>query len=350
LNKDISEIDNIYELELHLMTTALFFADFSSVHYLNQKNSRLARSIQNNDILAVQKYARDLLADQDEFSPEEQKKYSDLYQSIHQKYGATIKQSPMPLPNEFISQIVDVGIQQQKYLSVHNALKELKQVEKKINELVHQGVQKLNSKQITFDEKVTTEEGQNIIKLAVEDFYHALRIKKPMGLFYQYSAVDWLMQPNESRRKYERYVEQGESVLKEIINGAVTFLIDDQTIANKIIDNLRTNKIRKYFLKQFSIQLIGGKEKYAQFVNQFLATVNHFKQAKNEIDFINTQRILLGRTTGSDKLIQQVKEIIRRFPVCPLFIKIEQSPTGSSYLAPLMLKEMSLFELLDFDK
>lgn len=344
---DISELTDIPQIELQLMTTALYFGEFAAIQALLQPESRIGISLRQNDLVALKKYAGKIIVDLDSLDEDEREKYHSLFQRLQETYEAAIKQQPIPLPEAFLEELAEAALKMGKYLSAHNTLQHLKRVDKKVNEYVTNGVQTLKSKIVAEIDKNNREEAFKLIESAAENFYTAIRLKKPMGVPYQYLGVELFTRNAEIRRKYDRYVEQGESVLKEIINSCITYLFDDPATSEKIINNIKNNRTRKFLLKQLAIQFSGGSENYEIFTKQIREASENVKNAKTELDYMQTQRILLGRTTGSDTLVQYLKELATRFPLSPMMIQIEHSPANVPFLAPLMLKERTLAELLE---
>jgi tetratricopeptide (TPR) repeat protein len=343
------ELTDSTRTELQLMTTGLYFGEFAAVHALLQQESRLAIAMRQKDLVALKKYATHIIGDLSALGREDEEKYDALFAHVQATYEPAITQQPIPLPDAFLEELAEVALQKGKYLSAHNTLQHLKRLDKKVNEYLTQATQALQSKIVAEFDKTTSDEALAQVEQAAQQFYHAVRLKKPLGVPFQYLGVDFFTRNIETRRKFERHVEQGESVLKEIMNFCIAYLVDDAFISDKIINSIKNNRTRKHILKQLVIQFTGGIENHQMFVNQIREAAENVRNAKTELDFMQTQRILLGRTTGSDTLVQYLKELSTRFPVSPLMIKIDHSPANVPFLAPLMLKERSLLELLELD-
>jgi len=348
LDIKLNELTDVIELQLHLMTTALFLGEFSAIFPLTQKDSKLARAIDNQDILAAQQIVERLGLEPNSLEEAESDEYSTIYKQIREQYLEIIQDKPIPLPESFLREFAEVALKKNNYHSAYNALKKVKRVEKKINELINRGVQNLQSKEVQKSDKEWDSEMAAKVDLAVDEFYSALRLKFPMGMEYQYRGVQLLTTKTDSQRKYERYVEQ--LLLKEIIDFCVSYLVNDQIIAEKICRNLKSNKIRKYFLRKFSINLCGGDNNFQLFTGQHLAASNNFKKAETELDFLLTHSILLGRAAGSDTIIQYLKELATRFPISPLLIEIQKTPEGLPILTPIVVKNMTLMEFLELNQ
>lgn len=336
-------------IELNLMTTALFFGEFASIYALLQPESRLAIALRQKDLAALKKMATPIIGDQGDLNQEDEEKYNTLFAHVQSTFESAIVQQPIPLPEAYLEELAEIAVQQGKYLSAHNTLQYLKRLDKKVNEYLTQATQSLQSKIVAEFDRTAGAEATAVIEKAAQQFYFAVRLKKPMGVPFHYLGVDFFTKNIEARRKYERHIEQGESVFKEIMNTCIAYLVDDPVVSDKIINSIKNNHIRKHILKYLAIQFAGGPEQHQLFVEQIRQAVENVRNAKNELDYMQTQQILLGRTTGSDTLVQYLKELSTRFPVSPLMIKIEQSPANVPYLAPLMIKDRSLVELLELD-
>jgi len=336
-------------IELHLMTTALLFGEFASIYALLQPESRLAIALRQKDLAALKKMATQIIGDQGDPNPEVEEKYTTLFAHVQSAYEPAILQQPIPLPEAYLEELAEIALQQGKYLSAHNTLQYLKRLDKKINEYLTQATQSLQSKIVADFDKTSGPEATSLIGKISQQFYFAVRLKKPMGVPFQYLGVDFFTKNIEARRKYERHIEQGESVFKEIMNTCIAFLVDDPVISEKIINSIKNHHISRHILKNLALQFAGGPEQHQLFVNQIRQAVENVRNAKTELDCMQTQQILLGRTTGSDTLVQYLKELSTRFPVSPLMIKIDHSPANVPYLAPLMIKDRSLVELLELD-
>lgn len=346
----VSEIENISEIQLHLMTTALYYGEFSTIQAMCQKSSRVALALGNKDITAIRNFAKKLVPDISLWEADRQQVYEELYQKVKQAYEEIITATPVPLAESYLREVADSALEKKKFLSAHNAYAAVNRLDKKVNELMNRGIQLLNSKEVALFDKGSSENVSQILKQAAYEFYTAIRLRMPFGLEFQYRGVEFFTTAQEGHRKYDRYVEQGESVLKEIIHFGFQYLVNNKTIAEKIISNTKNNKIKKLLLKHLTILFAGGIEQHQKFAEQYLTAVKKLKDAKTEFDYMNIQRILLGRNAGTDTTIQYLKELSSRFPISPLLIKIEHSPAGVTYLAPLMLKNTSLLEILDLDK
>lgn len=344
------EINSAFDLELNLMTSALFYGEFAAIQPLLQSESRLALAIKKNDLQTMQKLTRSLLTDSSMLDEAQVQAFETLYDQIEKDYAASLKQQAMPLPESFLEKVVEAALEKQKYLTAHNILDTTKKLDKGVNELLNQTIQLLQSREVAQAEKEHSAEADRKIDDAAICFYKAIRLKYPLGLEFQYRAVEELTAHKETRRKYERYVEQGESVLKEIINACLYYLANDQAITDKILNHIKNNRVRKQFLKRFCILLTGGEEKFQAFISNFNQAREHITNAKTEYEFLRTQRILLGRTAGSETLIQYLKELATVFPISPMIMTIAATPDQVSYLSPLMLKDKMLLEILDLDK
>lgn len=345
---DTKELSDITTIELHLMTTAYYLGEFAAIQPLIQSDSRLAFAINNQDLVGVQKNAMRLLLDINSLEESHQNEYENLFQQVKQGFENTIRNRPLPLPESFINDFIEITIKKEKFLSAHNILQYTGKLEKKVNETIHFGLQRLQSKVVTEAEKELSESAIETIDQAVKDIYTAQRLLKPWGFKFQYRAIELLQQKDDIFRKYEKYIEQ--SLLKEILEVILSYLLDDQDIADKILKTLKNNKSRKYFIKKLSMIQMGGEANYQMFIKQYLDAIEHRKTAQNVFDYSKIQTILLGRTTGSDSPLQYIKEIGTRFPIAPLLLKVENSPFNTPYLAPIMINDQSLLHFLDLEK
>ncbi|MCI0512684.1 hypothetical protein L0128_05690 [candidate division KSB1 bacterium] len=339
------QLDTMLEIELHLMTTALFYGDFSAIQALTQKESRLARAIQVNDLYAARKIAIRALADMTQVAAEKQPSYTDLYHTVQNNYQSILATTPIPLPESYLKEFVTAALELQKFLSAHNVLLLLKKLDQKINEFLTLGFQHLNSKEMVQSDKELNEEIGAHLVAAARNFYFAIRLKMPLGLQYQYWGVELFSKDHALRQKYERYIEQ--SLLKEIVEFAITYLIRDEAIAEKICHHLKNNKIRKSFLKNLAICVQGSPTRYQEFVQQYLAAAEQQTSANDELSRLAIQRLLLGRVAGSDLVIHYLAELAASFPISPLLVKIELSPENAPYLAPIKLNNQTLLEFLE---
>jgi len=345
---DIKELSDIATIELHLMTTAYYLGEYAAIQPLVQSDSRLATAIKNQDLKGAQKMAARLILDKDSRDENQQSEYEILFQKVKEGFENVIQNRPLPLPEAFINDFIEMALKKEKYLSAHNILQSIGKLEKKVNETIHFALQQLQSKILADAEKSLSEPAIEIIDQAVQKIYTAQRLLKPWGFQFQYRAIDKLTQKDEIFRKYEKYIEQ--SLLKEILDVILSYLLDDTTIAEKILNIMKSNKARKYFIKKLCIIQMGGEANYQKFIKQYLEGIEQIKTAKNALDYTKTQRIFLGRTTGSDSPIQYFKEIGTRFPIAPLLLKIENSPFNTPYFAPIMLNDQSLLHFLELEK
>ncbi|MBN2089372.1 hypothetical protein JW964_07150 [candidate division KSB1 bacterium] len=345
---DIKELSDIATIELHLMTTAYYLGEYAAIQPLMQSDSRLAMAIQNQDLKGTQKIGIRLILDINSLDETQQNDYEILFQKVEEGFKSTIEKRPLPLPEAFINDFIEMALKKEKYLSAHNILHAIGKLEKKVNETIHFGLQQLQAKIVADAEKELSGPVIEIIDQAVQKIYSAQRLLKPWGFQFQYRALDKLTQKDEIFRKYEKYIEQ--SLLKEIIDVILGYLLDDQTIAEKVLSIIKSNKARKYFIKKLCIIQMGGEVNYQKFVKQYTEGIEQLKTAQNALDYTKIQTIFLGRTTGSDSPIQYFKEIGTRFPIAPLLLKIENSPFNTPYLAPIMLNDQSLLHFLDLEK
>ena len=80
---NIAELKDIPQIELHLMTTALYFGEFAAVQALLQSESRLGISLRQNDLVALKKYAGKIMVDLDSLDSEEQEKYHTVFHRLN---------------------------------------------------------------------------------------------------------------------------------------------------------------------------------------------------------------------------------------------------------------------------
>lgn len=345
---DIKELGDIATIELHLMTTAYYLGEFAAIQPLIQADSRLATAIRNQDIRGVQAMAKRLILDTGHLDENQQAEYESLLIKMKEGFENTIQNRPLPLPDSFLHDFTERALKKENFLSAHNILQSTGKLEKRVNETIHFGIQHLQSKIVADAEKELSEPAIEILNQAVKEIYSAQRLLKPWGFQFQYRVLDKLNSKDEVFRKYEKYIEQ--SLLKEILDVILGYLLDNQDLAEKIFTPLKSNKARKYFIKRLCMIQMGGKENYEKFVSQYLEGIEHLKNAQNLLDYAKAQIIFLGRSTGSDSPIQYFKEIGTRFPIAPLLLKIENSPFNTPYLAPIMLGGQSLLHFLELEK
>ena len=244
---------------------------------------------------------------------------------------------------DFFDALGERAIKFGRYRDAHSALKSSNNLDKKVNELLNQAIQILNSKSVTDEESSTTSFEESIAK-AVDLIYDAVKLKNPFGNQFQKLGNLLHYQDAESMRKYAKYLEQ--TLFKEIIEFGIKYLLDDKNIYNKVSSSLSSGKMRREFLKQLAIRFSGGKKNYQAFVENYFQAVKKLNKAKTETDFQEVQKTLLGRGTGDNKYYQYMQELSLEHPVSALLVTTKITEGNEPYIAPTILKSGK--SLLDF--
>ena len=347
MNKALIDVSDLFELELHMMSAALYFADFSAVYPLVGKDSVVSKAIQNNDVTSAAKLL-DRYFDMEDMTDSEFDELEKLYAETENAYAAKLKEQLLPLPKEFFVALGDTALQQNKFSTASTVFVYLNNLDKRIHELVDTGVAHLKSKE---SEEAQIEEKT---KQAALSFYKAMRLLQPISLDFENIGVDFVLNEKKPlRRKFDKYIDQ--SVLKELLLVGIEYLIHEKSVSTPVINALEAQQVpaknMRLLLKELSILFSGGEENYERFVRQYTAAVEHHqKNSDNEIKQIKSQEILLGRTVGDGNYFQYLKEIATQFPISALMITCLDTSVDIKYIAPRYAKTTPILELLGLDK
>ena len=344
LNTNWQDITSTTEIELHLMTTGVFFGEFATVQPLLQKATKLTHALNNNDLIGSLKYSKALLPVFAEFSAEEITEYESLYASISEKYPAGIKKNDPKNAENYVKELAQAAIAKGRFISAKNSLVQIKRLDRKISELTNKAVQLLQ----TADMSDPDASAVSKIAEAATVVSQAMWIKNPLGKNYQHRGVDFHMKPDEHTRKFEHYLEQ--DLIKELAAFAITYLLDDAQLSEKILAVMPATKQRKVFLRHLSIVLTGGADKHQKYISNFMTAAEKAESATNEIDYKTIQQIMLGRTTGDENYFQYLKELAHVFPLSVLLLRVAKTPSEEHfYLVPIRLKHETLLEQLNLN-
>ena len=345
------DLTNTTEIQLHLLTTAYFYGDFSIIHYFTNRNSPICRAATERDIHALKKFALKHEIDLDQLPDGDREKFNQFQQKITNEYKSQLESEPLPLPEQYLEELANRAIQLKNFTSAHSTLQVNNKLDKKVNKFIVTGVQLLQSKDVKTASSASAEEifSKNI-QQAVWQFYQAIRIKNPLGNQFQYLAPDLHFTNADAMRKYAKYVEL--NLLKELIEFNIHFLVDDKSIAEKICNNLVSAKVRKTFLRYLAEQFSFGKENFQQFVSRYKEAVQSLNAAKEDKEFLKIQKILLGHGTGDNEYYQFFRELTTEHPISALLVSVLPTPgDGIPFIAPIVLKSgISLMEFLELDK
>jgi len=342
LQTDYNLIKDPYDLVFHLLSFSYLYGDYAIPHHLMNTASQAYLSVKKGDIAALQKFGARNWIKIDRLSEDQQHELAQIYQMIVNKYGNQIKAELSPLPNQLLTELGERALQFGHYRDAHSFFKAIKQLDKKINELLEAAIQIIRSKEVTSsdDEQVVEQK----IHQAAELIYQAIRFKHPFGNQFQVLGPKLHFEDADTARKYAKYVEL--TLVKELLEFGIQFLIDDKNITEKVINALSTSKLRRIFLKHLAIRFSGGEERYAQFVENYRQAIERLKGAKTEKDFMDVQKTLLGRGTGDNRHFQFLRELSLEHPLSALLVSTHTTPKGEYFISPLMLKSGA--SLLDF--
>lgn len=344
------DIADPLEIQLHLLSIAYFYGDYSIIHHFTNRNSPIFTAMTTGDIHALKKFAAKNEINFDQLSDEDKERFNQFHQKIVNEYKSQLKATSLPLPEEYLEALAARAVQLGNFATAHSALQVINKLEKKVNELLVSGVQLLQSKEVKSGSNETaTEQLRQSIKQSAELFYKAIRIKKPLGNQFQYLSYNLYFNNNEALRKYYKYVEM--NLIKEIIEFSIQYLTDDKVIADKIIGSLYSGKLRKIFLRYFAEIFSLGDANYQNFIDRYKEATKLLKQAKQEEDFLDIQKTLLGRGTGDNEYYQFLRELAVDHPISTLLVTIVPTPDDIPVIAPIILKSgVSLLEFLELDK
>jgi len=341
---DYKIINDPYDLIYHLLSIAYLYGDYAIPFHLMNTSSQAYLSIKKGDIAALRKFAARNWIDMDLLSEEKRQELEEIYQMIIDKYGNQIKTELSPLPMQFLIELGERAIQFGHFRDAHSTFKAIKGLDKKVNELAGEAIQILKSKEVTNPDNEQVLEQK--FAQAVDYVYQSAKLKNPIGNQFQKLGPQLHYEDADSLRKYSKYVEL--TLLKEILEFSIQFLIDDRSISDKVLNALSTSKLRRLFLKELAIRFSGGEQRYSEFVEHYHQAVNKINQAQAEKDFIDVQKTLLGRGTGDNKHFQFLRELSLEHPISALLVTTQTTPTGEHYIAPLILKSgSSLLEFLE---
>ena len=83
---NIAELTDVGQIELHLMTTALYFGEFAAIQALIQQESRPAIALHQKDLAALKGHASRICVDYDSLESDEQEKYDATFQHVQATY------------------------------------------------------------------------------------------------------------------------------------------------------------------------------------------------------------------------------------------------------------------------
>ncbi|MBD3287197.1 hypothetical protein GF337_00195 [candidate division KSB1 bacterium] len=341
------------DIELHLLATAYFYGDFSILFYLTNQNSAVYRAAATGDEIALRRFASRNDIDESQLKEEGQAKYNEIYQSIRDKYVQQLIAKPVPIPESYLQEHAERALAMGHFADAHSALDVAGNLDKKVNEFIVKGTEIMQSKAVREESSGGAENDPSFLKKkiqeAVEHYYSAIRIKNPLGNQYQYLAEQLHLKDHDAMRKYSKYVET--NLLKEIIEFSIGYLADDKSISDKIVNNLKSGKVRKLFLRYFASRFSRGEVEFNHFIENYKQAAELRKNAEDEKDYIDIQKKLLGRTTGDNEYFQFLRELAVDHPVSPLLVTIETSPNDTPYITPVILKSgITLMEFLELDK
>jgi len=348
LKTDFKEIHDSYDLVMHLLTFSYFYGDYSVVFHVMNTNSTVHLSIKKGDIAALRKFAARNWINFETIPSEQRQELDSIYAELSAKYGQQLQNQLAPLPTEFLTDLGKRALDFGHFKDAHSAFNAIKSLDKHINESLVQAGELLQSKEVSnpsTDADTSMDSAMNRkVSQAVDAVYRAVKLKNPFGGQFQYLGADFHLKDTESLRKFIKYVEL--NLLKELIEFSISYLLDDRQIADRIIPALSSGKVRKFFLRQLAAQFSLGEEPFRQFVANYQSAVEKLKTAKNEVDYFNVQKTLLGRGTGENVANQFLKELSLEHPISAMLVLRQPTPGGNVIVAPIMLK--SGVSLLDF--
>ncbi len=339
------QINDPFELELHLLCIAYLYGDYSIPYHFINPNSHAYLAVKKNDIAALQMFASRNWVDSDLLSEEKSAELDNIYKVLNEKYGNQLRAQQVPLPDTFLSDLGVRAIELGHYRDAHSAFKACNQLDKYVNQFLNETIQLLQSKQLRSGEGEQSDFEEKVAA-AVEMLFKALKLKNPFGNQFQKLALTLHYEDAEAMRKYSKYIDQ--NLFKEILDFGIQYLIDDKNLFNRIEGFLSSGKLRRSFYKQLAVRFSGGITRFNDFVQNYKNAVQQLSSAKSEQDFLQVQRTLLGRGTGDNKYFQFLQELALEHPVSALLVITEKTPEQQNFIAPLMLKpELSLLDFLE---
>ncbi len=342
MQTDYNSIKDTYDLIFHLLSFSYLYGDYAIPHQLMNPASQAYLSVKKGDIAALRKFASRNWLNINRLSPHQQQELDEIYQMIVTRFGDQIRADLSPLPSELLIELGERALTFGHYRDAHSFFKAVKELDKKVNELLERALQILRSKEVSAGENDRVMEER--VHEAVEIIYPAVKLKNPLGQQFQILGPHLHFEDVETARKYAKYVEL--TLVKELLEFGIHFLIDDRAIADKIINALPSSKLKRLLLKELAIRLSGGQERYKEFVDHYHQAIERHKEAKTERDFIEVQKILLGRGTGDNRYVQFLRELCVEHPISALLVTAHPTPKGELYICPIMLKSGE--SLLDF--
>ncbi len=346
MQTDYTNISEPYDLINHLLSIAFFYGDYSIPFQLMNTTSQVYLSVKKGDIVALRKFAGRNWIDLERLSAEKRAELEKIYQSVIEKYAGQVKSELSPLPTAYLMELGERAIQLGHFRDAHSAFKAVKGLDRKVNELIAEVIQILRSREVTAQDKEDVALVAEKVQQAVDRLYIAIRLKNPFGNQFQKLGPELHYEDLETFKKYLKYVEQ--SLLKELLEFGIEYLIDDRSVSEKILAALTTSRVRRLFLKYLAIRFSGGKERYDKFVANYRQATEQLKQARSAKDLLAVQRILLGRGTGDNKYLQFLRELSLEHPISAMLVITMRTTEGELYLSPIILKsEHSLLEFLE---
>ncbi len=333
-----------YDLVFHLLSFSYLYGDYAIPHHLTNTASQAYLAVKKGDIAALHKFASRNWIEMDRLPEEKQQELDQIYQMIVSKYGNQIRAELSPLPTPLLTELGERALQFGHYRDAHYFYKAIKELDKKVNEILGEGIQIIRSKEVNSSDNEQLIEQK--MRQAVELVYQALKFKNPLGNQFQQLGIKLHYEDAETARKYAKHVEL--TLVKELLEFGIQYLIDDKNIAEKVINALSTSKLKRIFLKDMAIRFSSGEERYAQFVQNYRQAIERLKEAKTEKDFFDVQKTLLGRGTGDNRHFQFLRELSLEHPISALLVSTHPTPKGEFFISPLMLKSgISLLDFLD---
>lgn len=346
MQSDYTKISEPNDLVLHLLSLAYLYGDFAIVFHFMNTSSQAYLSVQKGDIAALRKFASRNWIDFDQLSEEKRQQLNQHYEMIKEKYGAQIETKLAPLPAEFLSELGNRALTFGRFMDAHSCFKANNELDKHVNQLLNEAVQNLSSKEVTASE-ANFETIDEKIFITAELVFQAVKLKNPFGNQFQILGYNLHFEDFDVLRKYSKYIEQ--SLFKEIIEFGIQYLIDDKSISSRVVNALASGKIRRSFLKNLALHFSGDKEKFFSFIQNYQKSVEKLKVAKEERDYLDVPRILMGRGTGDNSHFQYLRELALEHPVSSLLVTTRVTPNDKNYIAPIILKSgQSLLEFLEF--
>jgi len=345
LQTHYEDINEPYELVLHLLSLSYLYGDYAIPYHFMTTTSQAFLSVKKGDIAALHQFASRNWIDFDLLSEEKQTELEQSYDKINKQFGEQLKNELAPLPLEFLTELGERALKFGKFRDAHSAFKACGDLEKRVSQFIVEVTQILSSKELSSGEMEEKVFDQKLAQAA--DFvFQAVKLKNPFGNQFQKLGPQLHYEDAEAARKYAKYIEQ--SLFKEIIDFGIQFLIDDNSIDNKITSALSSGKLRRAFLKQLATRFSGGVDQFKFFTNNYQQAVEKLKEAKTEKDFIDVQKTLLDRGTGDNEYYQFLQELALEHPVSALLVNTQMTQENKPFIAPTILKSgVSLLEFLE---